>query len=142
VSVPSPDYKKDFKPGQRIKSEDINKNFDLIEKGDAFDPQAIRGEIIRDHSIMLVDLAQEVLNAIGTGGLRNTEIFIYTLSMSNTFILQHAPVGNTEVFSWNGLLLTPGVSNDFTVSGTSVTLNASIILTVGDIITFRYGYAS
>lgn len=46
--------------------------------------------------------------------------------------LSFTPVSNSEVVSWNGLELRPGLSNDYTISGSTVTLNGEVNLTIGD----------
>ena len=56
----SPDYKTDFVAGTKIKSEEVNKNFQLIEQGNSFDASAIRNDSIDDNTVTLIKLNEDV----------------------------------------------------------------------------------
>lgn len=53
-------------------------------------------------------------------------------------LLSSAPLANSEIVGWNGLILRPGAGNDYTISGSTIVLNAGITLTIGDQIVVVY----
>lgn len=58
----------------------------------------------------------------------------------NVFTLTFTPLTNSQHVFYNGLALAPGVTEDYTISGNVVTLNAGIVLTNGDKILVTYSY--
>ena len=60
----------------------------------------------------------------------------------NVFTLTFTPLLNSQVVFYNGLALAIGASEDYTIVGNVITLNASIILTSGDKLLIVYPYAS
>jgi len=58
----------------------------------------------------------------------------------NVFTLTFTPIANSQAVFYNGLALAPGATEDYTISGNVVTLNAGIVLTNGDKILVTYSY--
>lgn len=52
--------------------------------------------------------------------------------------LAHAPIQNTADVSLNGLVLSAGVTEDYTITGATITFNALLTLTVGDVVHVKY----
>lgn len=52
--------------------------------------------------------------------------------------LAHAPIQNTVDVSLNGLVLSAGVTEDYTITGATITFNALLTLTVGDVVHVKY----
>lgn len=117
------------------------------------------GHIIEDEGVAQTQRA--VLNFVGTGvtvtdGGTKTIVTIPggsggstyardSLTVSNpvpdhTIVLSNTPVSYSEIVIWNGLVLRPGALNDYTISGSTVTLNVGVILTIGDEIEVVYAY--
>lgn len=117
------------------------------------------GHIIEDESVAVPQRA--VLNFVGTGvtvtdGGTKTIVTIPGGSGGQTYardpltvtspiadhtiVLSNTPVSYSEIVIWNGLVLRPGALNDYTISGNTVTLNAGVILTIGDEIEVVYAY--
>lgn len=117
------------------------------------------GHIIEDEGVALTQRA--VLNFVGTGvtvtdGPTKTTVTIPGGSGSSTYardsitvtnpiadhtiILSNTPTSLSEIVIWNGLVLRPGALNDYTLSGTTLTLNVGVILTIGDEIEVVYAY--
>jgi hypothetical protein len=46
--------------------------------------------------------------------------------------LTYVPLVQSELVSWNGLVLRPGVLNDYVIAGNIITLNINIVVRVGD----------
>lgn len=61
-------------------------------------------------------------------------------SSTSTFILTQTPMPNSQLVFWNGISLANGVTEDYTISGTVVTLNAGITVKIGDKILVTYAY--
>jgi hypothetical protein len=59
---------------------------------------------------------------------------------SNVFTLTFAPISNSQIVLFNGLGLVSGSSYDYTLIGTTLTLNAGIILKAGDQILVVYAH--
>ncbi len=57
---------------------------------------------------------------------------------SNVFTLSFTPISNSQIVFFNGLGLVSGASHDYVLSGTTLTLNAGIILKAGDQILVVY----
>ena len=68
---------------------------------------------------------QDVFNVAGPG---------------NVFTLTFTPLANSQHVFYNGLALANGVTEDYTISGNVVTLNAGIVLVNGDKILITYSY--
>lgn len=114
------------------------------------------GHTIQDEGVALTQ--RPILNFIGTGvtvtdiggktqvdipGNNNyakDSITVSNAFLDHTILLSTAPVVNSEIVSWNGLVLRYGVLNDYTISGTTLTINPGITLTIGDIIQVVYAY--
>lgn len=88
------------------------------------------------------DGTKTVVNIPSGGGTGNYAKALYTVvnPLDKTFSLANTPISNSEIVSWNGLLLKPGGSNDYTISGSTVTLNSGVSLTVGDELLIVYAY--
>jgi len=105
---------------------------------------SITGEIqfVSGTNITLDQTGQVItINSTGGSGSYFKDIFTVTVPSNKEFDLSYAPIANSEIVSWNGIVLAPGVSNDYIVvtSPTNqVQLSGSIVLTVGDIITVSY----
>lgn len=54
--------------------------------------------------------------------------------------LSHTPIVNSEIVTWQGIILTPHSGIDYTILGNVVTLSGSITLTVGDELQVSYSY--
>lgn len=81
----------------------------------------------------------------GTGGdgegiLFNDEYVVISDPSVKNFTLTEDPHANSEGVYWNGMHLSEGGDYDYTISGQTVTLNASLPLTVGDTVAFQYAY--
>jgi hypothetical protein len=82
-----------------------------------------------------------VVTIPGSGsGTFAKDLFTVTVPANHVFTLTTTPTANSELVIWNGIHLKPGASNDYTISGTTVTLSASITLTVGDDILVAYAF--
>ncbi len=94
------------------------------------------------------------INRLGSGNVVNTtylpatyEVRTYKreeFCISNpgvkSFSLSLVPIKETEDVKMNGLLLSIGSTNDYTIIGNTLVLNPEIELTVGDIINIKYLY--
>lgn len=115
------------------------------------------GHTIADEGTPVTQRA--VLNFIGTGvtvtdGGTETDVTITSAAASyakdlltvtnvvsdHTIILSNTPLADSEVVSLNGLLLRVGATNDYTISGNTVTINAGLTLTIGDEFMIVYAY--
>jgi hypothetical protein len=75
----------------------------------------------------------------GFGGITYTQDqFIVTNPADHNFTLSNVPMTDSTIVMMNGLVLTKGLSNDYTISGSTITLVVGITLTVGDQITILY----
>jgi len=83
-----------------------------------------------------------VVSVSGGGGIGSygRDLVVVVNPLDKTVPLSFTPVSNSEVVSWNGLVLKSGVSNDYTISGSTVTLNGGITLTIGDELQVVYAY--
>jgi len=59
---------------------------------------------------------------------------------TKTYALSFVPLADAETVSQNGLVLTKGVSDDYTITGNSLTFDNSVNLAVGDKIRVQYHY--
>jgi hypothetical protein len=74
------------------------------------------------------------------GNIAINEVPAGTKNGSNkTFTLAHTPVGQI-LLSWNGQIMTPGVGNDYTLSGTTITLLATVGPASSDVLLAFYPY--
>jgi hypothetical protein len=71
--------------------------------------------------------------------------FTVTVPSNKQFNLSHIPVANSEIVTWNGMVLRPGIPTDpyddyivVTIPTPKVELSGAIVLHVGDIITVSY----
>lgn len=116
------------------------------------------GHTISDEGTPLTQRA--VLNFVGTGvtvtdGVTETTVTVSSGSAAtyakdlltvtapipdHTVVLSNAPISGSEVVSLNGLLLRVGATNDYTISGNTITINSGVTLTVNDEIMAVYAY--
>jgi hypothetical protein len=113
------------------------------------------GHNIEDESVLLPQ--RPILNFIGTGvtvtdtgtktqvDVRGTFYARQLLTVASlpgdyTIVLLNTPLTGSEVVSWNGLLLRRGPTNDYTISGTTITINPGLVLTIGDEIQIIYAH--
>jgi hypothetical protein len=66
-------------------------------------------------ALSFLSAANFVFNEVPTGSMPGT-----------SFTIANTPVAGTVTLYKNGLLLTPGVSQDYTISGTTITTNSSV----------------
>lgn len=76
--------------------------------------------------------AQIVINSESVGTAFYKDFFVITNPLNHILSLSHVPFLNSEAILWNGLGLSFGISNDYTISGNLIILNAGMVLTVGD----------
>ena len=76
----------------------------------------------------------------GAGAFAKDLVTVANVVSDKTINLANTPISNSEIVAWNGLLLRPGASNDYTITGSTVTLNASVTLTIGDEILVVYAF--
>jgi len=55
-----------------------------------------------------------------------------------SYSLAFTPIQDTTEVSLNGLALFAGATEDYTITGATITLNASLMLTVGDVVHVKY----
>jgi len=113
------------------------------------------GHVIEDEGSTLPQRA--ILNFVGSGvtvtddgsdtvvtilgaGTTTKDLFTVVNPLAKTITLSHVPITDSEIVTLNGLLLRPGLSNDYTVSGNQVTFTTGVTLTVGDEILVVYSY--
>jgi hypothetical protein len=86
--------------------------------------------------------SKSVVTIPGGGGVGSygRDLVVVVNPLDKTIPLSNTPISNSEVVSWNGLILKPGVSNDYTISGSTVTLNSAVTLTIGDELQVVYAY--
>lgn len=77
-------------------------------------------------------------NGSSSGINYQQDLFYY--SGSNIFTLSQTPLTNSQIVFFNGIGLSYGISEDYTLSGTTLTLNAGVVLSVGDKILAVYAY--
>lgn len=78
--------------------------------------------------------SKTVVSIPGGGGTGNyaKDLFVVSNPLDKALVLGNTPIANSEVVSWNGLILKPGISFDYTISGNTVTLTGGVTLTNGD----------
>lgn len=77
----------------------------------------------------------------GSGGTRTEEVPSGTVNGSNdTFTLSNSPLSNTLNLFLNGLRQKSGASNDYTLSGSTITFTAGMIPQTGDSLIAQYIY--
>ena len=77
-------------------------------------------------------------NRIASSPAYKTDKFVVPAIPSNTFTLTFTPLADSMIVLLNGMGLTEGASNDFTLSGKDVTIVSAHELRVGDIVTAIY----
>jgi hypothetical protein len=92
-----------------------------------------------------VDAAGRILSASdGTGASFNfadNEVPSGLIDGVNAvFTLAHTPIPGSEHLFKNGIRMHPGVGNDYTISGATITFDASNVPQVGDILLVDYRY--
>jgi len=99
-------------------------------------------QLVSGTNIILSQVGQVVtINSTASTGLFVKDIFTVTVPSNKEFNLSYAPIANSEIVSWNGLVLAPGGSKDYIIVTTPVNqvqLSGSIVLNIGDIITVSY----
>ena len=81
-----------------------------------------------------------IISSTGGGSVNYQQDLFDIVSPTNVFTLTHVPVVNSQVVAWNGLVLAQGVSEDYVLSGTTLTLNGGITTSNGDKILVTYAY--
>lgn len=86
--------------------------------------------------------AETTVTIPGGGGSTSfaQDAFVVAVPANKNFVLSNTPTSNSQIVTWNGVVLTEGAGNDYTVSGSTVTLSASIVLTIGDQILVAYAF--
>ena len=79
-------------------------------------------------------------NGSGSGVNYQQDVFTVTVPATHIFTLSQTPITNSQLVLWNGIGLARGASEDYMLSGVTVTLDAGIELTVGDKILIIYAY--
>lgn len=79
-------------------------------------------------------------NGSGSGVTYQQDLFNIVSPSTSVFILSQTPITNSQIVFWNGVGLSSGVSEDYTISGTSITLNGGITTKTGDKILVIYAY--
>lgn len=74
----------------------------------------------------------------GSGSSASYQQDLFSYSGSNVFNLTFTPISNSQIVLFNGLGLVSGASFDYTLVGTTLTLNVAIILKAGDQILVVY----
>ena len=64
--------------------------------------------------------------------------FVVTNPSTKTYSLSSSPISDSEFVTLNGVLLLKGATEDYTISGADVTLDASCELRIGDKIVVKY----
>ena len=79
-----------------------------------------------------------------TGSISYTStynIFYIDISFTGTLTLTHTPMHNTERVVFEGVILTPGTSEDYTLTGKIISFNRTDFI-VSDKITVFYNYSN
>lgn len=92
--------------------------------------------------VVATDVGGKTQVSIPGGGTGNFSKDLFTVinPANKTLTLGNTPTTDSEVVAWNGQLLRPGVSNDYTISTNIVTLNAGVTLTIGDELLVVYAF--
>ncbi len=129
-----------------------------LDDGTIFVPLGGGGHIIEDEGVGLPQRA--VLNFAGSGVTASDvggktvitipgggggtafakDLFTVVNPLDKNLVLANTPTANSENVAWNGLVLEPGVGNDYTIVGNTITITASITLTVGDKFVILYAF--
>ena len=78
------------------------------------------------------------LGGAGGGGTHATDLFTVTDTGVKTYTLTDTPISDSQIVSLNGQVLSEGGSEDYTVSGKDIILDASCVLFIGDKILVKY----
>jgi hypothetical protein len=79
-----------------------------------------------------------------SGATYQKDLFVITTPSLHEYNLSYAPIANSEIVSWNGLVLRPGIYNDYIIvtqpsyPTNQVQLSGYLILSVGDTIMVSY----
>ena len=132
--MPTP-YRVDFQKGETITHTDIDNNFALIKQGVMFDIGALVTEAIKNGTIKLEDLSQEVTNLLAG---RLLEIEYFDLTGVETFVtLTKTPFVGSERIFLNGLIQRLG--EFYTIATSVITfVNPGIDTGSGDRLTVSY----
>lgn len=91
-------------------------------------------------SITVTDTGTKTQVAVTSQTFTRDFLTVTSPIADHTIILSNTPVLNSESVSLNGLVLRPGVTSDYTLIGNIITLDVSVVLTVGDEIQIIYAY--
>jgi len=128
-----------------------------LDDGTIFVPLGGGGHVIEDEGVALPQ--RTVMNFVG-GGVTGSDVggetvitipggggtsfakdlFTVVNPLDKNLVLANTPTANSENVAWNGLVLEPGVGNDYTIVGNTITISASITLTVGDKFVVLYAF--
>ena len=89
-------------------------------------------------------LTRAVKGSSSTGSITYTptvDIFYIDISFTGTLTLTHTPMHNTERVVFEGVILTPGTSEDYTLTGKIISFNRTDFI-VSDKITVFYNYSN
>lgn len=88
------------------------------------------------------DVGGKTLITIPGGGAGSfaKDLFTVVNPLDKNLVLANTPIANSENVAWNGLVLEPGVGNDYIIVGNTITINASIVLTTGDKFVILYAF--
>lgn len=97
-------------------------------------------ELVSGSNVTLSQIgATIVINSSGIGTFYK-DFFIITVPSNHLLVLSNIPLLNSQIVAWNGLLLSLGINNDYTISGSTINLNSGINLVIGD--QFEVTYAA
>jgi hypothetical protein len=80
-------------------------------------------------------------NGTASGVVYQKDLFVVTTPSLKEYNLSYAPIANSEIVSWNGIVLRPGSINDYIIVSSptnQLQLSGYIILSVGDTIMVSY----
>jgi hypothetical protein len=83
---------------------------------------------------------EQIRGSVGSVVNYQQDLFDVSDPTNHTLTLTFIPISSSETISWNGLVLRPGIANDYVISGNTITLNAGMSLTVGDGFLAKYSY--
>ena len=137
-----PNYRADFVDGEKIKAVDMNTNFESIEEGKPFVPEAIDGALLKHDTVSLQKLTDEVrqIIAVHGGSAVGNKTVVVDAHFDKTITLDDLPVPGTEFVQLNGVHLVVGIDNDYIMVDSLITFNASMEFEVDDVILVKYDY--
>jgi len=80
----------------------------------------------------------DAIDTTTASGNRAFDTFTVSNVSQKTYTLSGTPLSNSEFVHLNGVTLSKGGSLDYTVSGADIILDASCVLTLGDLILVKY----